>query len=339
MAQTQDGNVFADLSGTTTSIEGNPYTRLISECQEEAQLIQENYERHRHARNAQQKGLILSADFSGFLVDPILDKLLHKEVNPGYVDPRNVLVFWGRPPERIRDLVVGVQKRLLETAPSMCILFLFLDSVDSPAALWLMPREKLHMTTVEMAHSKTVSEIVSLVETMSSTIPDICNFTSSHHARLVKPLLGYDKAAIALSFVPAAGEPIPNDTPKTEHDDSYTYHHLRRDLYDLCESTGTRAGSRYVVPSAHLTIARFVDQQVYTSGNVHRLIETIEEINTDLQKKFWGQGPDGTRDVVQWVVGEGKGIECRKMRAWYGDGESHLVGQGTPSFTDATYKL
>jgi len=47
----------------------------------------------------------------------VLEKLLDQKSNPGYEDPRNCLVFWARPPPRIRDLVNGIQERLLEVAP------------------------------------------------------------------------------------------------------------------------------------------------------------------------------------------------------------------------------
>ena len=51
------------------------------------------------------------------MIDGVLHKLINPETNPGYVDPRNCLVFWARPPERIRQLVAFLQQRLLEYAP------------------------------------------------------------------------------------------------------------------------------------------------------------------------------------------------------------------------------
>ena len=117
MVQTQDGNVFVDLSGPSTSTSGNPYDNIIEAAGNDPQQIQKRYSSHRDARNEQQKAKLLSPDFTGFIIDPILDALLKKETNPGYVDPRNCLVFWGRPPKRIRDLVAIVQQRLLETDP------------------------------------------------------------------------------------------------------------------------------------------------------------------------------------------------------------------------------
>lgn len=73
---------------------------------------------HRESRNDQQKNKLLAPKFPGFIIDEVLHKLVNPETNPGYVDPRNCLVFWIRPPKRIRQLVDMLQKRLIEFAPS-----------------------------------------------------------------------------------------------------------------------------------------------------------------------------------------------------------------------------
>ncbi|KAG7004477.1 hypothetical protein G7Y79_00025g057630 [Physcia stellaris] len=185
-------------------------------------------------------------------------------------------------------------------------------------------------------------------------------------------MLSYDTAAIALSFVPAAGERLSSTSSSTRttqnangvdldpanateakivRDDSYTYHHLRRSLYDLCTEAGVEVASRYTVPSAHLTIARFVSQEdisVQQNGNVRkeqevettvnmdnekvkRLIDKIEEVNAWLQDKFWPKG-GGEEEVIdnggEWIVGEEKGLDCRKGTLWYGGGETIRLGNG-----------
>ena len=185
-------------------------------------------------------------------------------------------------------------------------------------------------------------------------------------------MLSYDTAAIALSFVPAAGEGLsstssstrtiqnakgidldPPNATETEivRDDSYTYHHLRRSLYDLCTETGVEVASRYTVPSAHLTIARFVSQKdisVQQNGNdrkeqelentvsidtekVKQLIDKIEKVNAWLQDKFWPK-ESGEEEAIEkageWIVGEEKGLDCRKGTLWYGGGETIRLGNG-----------
>jgi hypothetical protein len=80
--------------------------------------IQERYSTHRNARNAQQKKQLLSPDFPGLIIDQILKKLEDPSLEPGYIDPRNCLVFWARPPPKVRPLVSQVQQKLRALAPS-----------------------------------------------------------------------------------------------------------------------------------------------------------------------------------------------------------------------------
>lgn len=117
MSKTADGNVFEDLSGSSTVTQGNPYDSMLEACSQDPGQIQQRYATHRKNRNEQQKSKLLSPEFGGFTIDPVLEKLINNEANPGYVDPRNCLVFWGRPPARIRNLVDDLQQRLLKIAP------------------------------------------------------------------------------------------------------------------------------------------------------------------------------------------------------------------------------
>ena len=199
-----------------------------------------------------------------------------------------------------------------------------------------MAPEKLHLTAIEMAHSKSSSEIATLIETMRPKIPEICLHASDHPVRLVKPILAYDGAAIALSFLPAAGEEM---ALGLRNQDNYTYHHLRRDLYGLCESTGVDIASRYVLPSAHLTIARFVNQDLYRDRKIAALIEVIESINQDLQGRLWGSERQEGSVTAQWIVGEERSVDCRTMTVWYGDGESEYVSEGTKSLGEDSYNI
>ena len=196
-----------------------------------------------------------------------------------------------------------------------------------------MPLDCLHMTVLEITHSKTAAEIEHIVDSMDGKIAEIADFTYGHRARLVKPMLSYDAAAIALSFLPAAGEGVPE--AEAADADTYTYHHLRRDLYGLCESAGVQVASRYVVPSSHLTIARFVTQEDITGkggngvverGKVEGLVGKLEEINKELRSKYWSQ--DGWIGEGSWVVGEEKGLVNRRGTLWYGGGYSHYEGKG-----------
>lgn len=69
-------------------------------------------------RNGQQKNKMLDSNFGGVSIDPILQKLNRPEMEPGFTDPRHCLVFWGRPTQKIKDLIGKIQRELLTIAPS-----------------------------------------------------------------------------------------------------------------------------------------------------------------------------------------------------------------------------
>lgn len=80
--------------------------------------MQARYSTHRTTRNAQQKEKLLSPDFTGLILDPILQRLEDPTIQPGFTDPRHCLVFWARPPTHIREIINKVQQELLTLAPS-----------------------------------------------------------------------------------------------------------------------------------------------------------------------------------------------------------------------------
>lgn len=207
------------------------------------------------------------------------------------------------------------------------------------------------MTTLEITHSLTAPEIDSLASTLRPIAQNITNFPFAHRARLIKPMLSYDAAAVALSFLPACGENLPpaaasDANDRTAQDDNYTYHHLRRDVFDLCSAAGVTVASRYVVPSAHLTIVRFNSPNVFEGGagpedgsvtldlgRRERWIEKIEEVNAWLKEEFWPKGVEGEEiggkeKAGQWIVGEEQGLDFHKGTLWYGGGERILLGEG-----------
>lgn len=197
-----------------------------------------------------------------------------------------------------------------------------------------MPRNCQHITALEVTHSKTAEEIQKLVDKMSDKVTVITDYTSERRVRLIKPTIGYDASALALSFVPAAGEGL--HSGRTLEDDKFTYHHLRRDLYGLCEDTGVSVDSRYVVPSSHLTIGRFIttkdfadDQGSPDPAKMVKFIEKIEEINSWLEKEFWPEHNDNKiPDGGEFNLGEETGLDYRMGTLWYGGGQSVHCGKG-----------
>lgn len=154
---------------------------------------------------------------------------------------------------------------------------------------------------LEIASARTPDEIDALVSRLAvnNASTSIAEYTTTLHQRihLVKPMVCYDTTALALSFLPAVDD-----------GDAYTYHHLRRDVFDQVADTGVEVNSRYVVPSAHVTIARFITQE--GSERARELVERIEEINQRLASS-------GT----EWDVGQGR-LDFHKGRSWYGGGEA-----------------
>ncbi|MCJ1389785.1 transport between ER and Golgi ATPase protein [Xylographa bjoerkii] len=305
-------NSFVDLSGVSARTD-NPYDALIEASHNSSSEIQKRYQAHRVTRNAQQRAKLLAPDFSEVSIDPILYQLHNQSMFPGFKDPRYCLVFWARPPQSIRDLIQTIQQRLCGVAPN----------------LWLMPADCLHMTTLEITHSLTAPEIEALVESLLPSAQMITDYTLNHRAKLVKPMISYDATAIALSFVPATEDV---EDGAESHDNSYTYHHLRRDIYGLSQSAGVTIASRYTIPSAHLTIARFVTQEdfvskdagalLYDSRKMKTWISTIESLNEWLMENYWPKAGYSIPEGGQWIVGQEKGLDFRKGTLWYGGGET-----------------
>ncbi|MCJ1477900.1 transport between ER and Golgi ATPase protein [Lambiella insularis] len=306
---------YVDYSGIMP-LTKNPYDALIDASRDNPKEIQDRYQTHRLTRNAQQRTRLLDPGFSGVSVDPVLARLLNPEEFSDFKDPRHCLVFWARPPESVKALISAIQHRLRATAPN----------------LWLMPADCLHMTTLEVTHSLTAPEIDTFVQTLLPSAATITDYTVLHRARLVKPMIGYDASALALSFVPACGEGA------EACNDAYTYHHLRRDLYGLITSAGVTVASRYTIPTSHITIARFVTQRdflreekessVFDSHIMNAWVDTIEGINAWLEQSYW---PAQGRDIPeggQWIVGQEKGLDFRKGTLWYGGGETIRLGAG-----------
>lgn len=178
--------------------------------------------------------------------------------------------------------------------------------VDEAAGLWLVAPADLHMTVLEIAHSGPAEAVDAVIDGLANAGARDAVRLGAQPARLVRPLLSIDDAAVALTFVPAAAG------------GGYSYHHLRRDAWERVRAAGAGVASRYVVPSAHITVARFVGQTDHEDRErMQRWIEGLETANE------WLRHTD-----VEWGVGAETGLVLRKGRVWYGGGET--VAQGEP---------
>ncbi|TAQ87371.1 hypothetical protein B7494_g4307 [Chlorociboria aeruginascens] len=287
-------NKYEDHSGIDIKAYANPYDALITACNNEPIQIQNRYEMHRTTRNTQQKMSLLSPDFPGLILDPILRKLLDHTIEPRFEDPRNCLVFWARPPIHIKELIGEIQKKLRDLAPN----------------------------------SLTPPEIATILKSLTPSLPTITDYTYIHRSLLYKPVLSFDGAAVALSFLPGPLPPshqssnLPEPLPEETTNETYTYHHLRRSLYALSSQSVTVA-SRYIVPSSHITLSRFVTEKDHDSAQkLERWVSEIEAMNVWLKQEYWGE-------KGEWIVGQEKGLECRKGALWYGGGgECVMIGKG-----------
>ena len=202
-----------------------------------------------------------------------------------------------------------------------------------------MPLDCLHMTVLEITHSTTAPVLDDLLKILQPGLQDIVDYPSQHPTRLIKPMLGFDASALALTFVPAAGEGARSENMSQGATDSYSYHHLRRDMYDLNRRTGVEIASRYTVLSAHLTVARFTSETSFAtkakeSSNIEPSLikgwlSCVDEVNAWLEADFWPEDNEHSKSGGEWIVGQERGLECRKGICWYGGGETAAFGKAS----------
>ncbi|KAI0102058.1 RNA ligase/cyclic nucleotide phosphodiesterase [Nemania sp. FL0031] len=311
-------NKLEDLSGVVLKPGENPYNALIEACHDDPAEIQALYAAHRIRRNAQQKDKFLDTNFKELIIDPYLLRLENPHIEPGFKDTRYCMTFWGRPPIHILELAGAIQEKLKQVAPD----------------IWLMPQHRMHITTLELAFCRTAEEIEELKETLKPAIPTIASYSYLHRARLVKPMISYDLSAFAVSFLPAAGEPVvspapvaPDNAAVLKQGDSYSYHHLRKDIWDQAKGAGITVDSRYIVPSAHITLGRYLTHNDHaTPEQRKKWVDTIDEINEWLETEVWG---DPSSELIgEWIVGQERGFDVRVGNLWYGGGRTVLLGEG-----------
>lgn len=187
---------------------------------------------------------------------------------------------------------------------------------------WTMPRDNLHITALEVTHSTTFTAVDSLIEKIGlSLLEQMVMKPVGKGVRLGKPFLSYDKAALAVSFLPLEGG----------KEKSYTYHHLRRDMWEMLKRGGFDVDSRYIVPSAHVTVGRFfstaeiqaTEKPGAVSKEMKRWIEVIDGINEWLEQEGeeYMRGDNGDGEPF-WEMDAP--LILRKGRLWYGGGDPVL---------------
>lgn len=185
--------------------------------------------------------------------------------------------------------------------------------------MWMHPAPSLHMTVLEIASGGSAAQIDAVVRAMTPVLAALegvlaMKARGGRVGVLGQPRVMVDVGGLALSFVPRVVDVVSLGVGEGEVE-VYSYQHLRRDVYDLVAPV-VDVVARYVVPSAHVTIGRFVEG--LEGEEVKRLVEVVEEVNGELE----GEG-------VEWTVGEERGLEVRAGTCWYGfGGRTIALGQG-----------
>jgi hypothetical protein len=233
---------------------------------------------------------MVSPQFPGVTVDNILRRLIEATITPPFIDHRDAVSLWGRPPSSIRNLLGQIQEHLIMLSPN----------------LWLMPLHKLHISLLEIAHNTTPAIVDERVKQLRPHFPKLLAYPQNNPTHLFRPQLACDTSSLVVKFLPVTGT-----------NTSYTYHHLRRDLFDQVSTLGIIMCPRYVVPSAHITVARFIDNVDFEMDG-----KTVEE----KMRKWWKL----IDNINVWLASlpDEKGMwtidnaECRTGTQWYGGGES-----------------
>lgn len=343
---------FEDLSGTSTPLSGNPYDGLINACHDDAVRILlsplfnlsndvlETDPRTVYRASADEKRATTRQDsrrrFHRLDTRRVPCQSRWATKRRGIRRSSTLSCFLGKTATESQNVDRCYSGEAQRRCTRYAIRVLGVHTAHK-SDLWLMPIDNLHMTVMEVAHSKTEGEIAALMDALKAHCQEIADHTQTHRARLIKPLLSYDAAALALSFVPAAGESLSHG--RSAEDDNYTYHHLRRDTFAALTEAGIEVASRYVVPSAHLTIARFNTPNVFggdpLDGSValnlekrKHWVKEIEMINKWLEAEYWPEDGELMKPGGEWTVGEEKGLDFRNGRLWYGGGQTIYLGQG-----------
>lgn len=303
----------------------NPYRVLIDQNPTPEKMT-EAYEKHRRTRNASKFDELSSSHKVN--PDPILTGLV-SDNKPEEFDPRNSIVIWCRPPSHVMDLIGTVQTKLVEAinaeiSPKQPVHVPcdWNDAVNK-GPLWLMPRECLHMTALEINNSEPIEKVLKNMELIKPHVDQLLN-PAGETPILMRPLVCFDASALALTFVPIDH---PVDHKKEETDVTATpkeiqtgYTHYRAQLYEtVTKVAGIDVDSRYQVPSAHITIARFVKE--IPPEAIDAILNQVKELNAWLDESY------SDPNKFSWKIREERANVCRYGRLWYGGGTSEGTGK------------
>jgi 2'-5' RNA ligase len=118
------------------------------------------------------------------------------------------------------------------------------------------PADDLHLTLIEICSSQPQVDVERLAAAVAQALPAVLE--SAPSALLVRPLLGYDRRACVLHFLPA----------------NQALQSLRRHVVNQLAAHAFSVAPRYVPQSAHVTIMRYL-QPLHTDPTAW--IETLAQ--------------------------------------------------------------
>jgi hypothetical protein len=156
-----------------------------------------------------------------------------------------------------------------------------------------MPASHLHMAMVELAHRHTLEYLHSISSALGAArlqkMLDLIH-TLPNKPRLVSPRLSVDAMGVALTFLPCSAQ-------------TYTYHDLKAEMHGVALESGGEFDMCYTVPSAHVTLGRFVGDEFFASREARQeFVELVEKMNEEL-----GTG----RAMEDWVLCEEGSLELQ----------------------------
>ena len=156
----------------------------------------------------------------------VLDEVLIRELRETGSDIRHGVNLICLPNQAIVDQITALQRRLFQYEPTQ----------------YYYPGRDLHLTLVEVCHSRTEVEAQHLASAVQSIVPSFLERQQQPPAVLDDPMLIHDSRGAALNFLPRDEQ----------------LQHLRQALRDELSLNGTTIASRYPPTSAHITLLRYV---------------------------------------------------------------------------------
>jgi len=155
---------------------------------------------------------------------PVVDKILVQELDHPPTDMRCGVNIICRPPNDVLQYIVSIQEYLSGFEPDQ----------------YYYPPSDLHLTLVEICHSRSPEEANSIAGVVGSEIRRIAAMTSP--PKVDSPMLVFDSQAVALNFLPT--------------DDALQ--DARQSILERLSTLGISTDSRYEIRSAHVTLMRYI---------------------------------------------------------------------------------